>query len=160
MNNFIPRSFYYKVDISGTVLTFAEVSGLSSEMVTEELNVGGMNEGVIKLPVRVKHPNLVLKRAFNINMNGSQVTKNTSLYTDWLNKILLEPANLDDHNLVNSCKQITVTLVDPDGSDLLVWYLGNAFPVKWQLSNLSAKENTVAIETIEFSYLFISMTVI
>ncbi len=159
MNNFIPRSFYYKVDIAGDILSFAEASGLQSELVTEELNVGGMNEGVYKLPIRVKHPNLVLKRAFNINVNCSQVTKNTPLYNDWLNKILIEPANLDNHNIMQTSRTITVTLVDPDGTELLIWSLANAFPVKWQLANLSAKENAVAIETIEFSYLFISLTV-
>ena len=41
---------------------FTEVSGLSSEVEVMTYNEGGKNDGVHKLPTRMKHPNLVLKR--------------------------------------------------------------------------------------------------
>src|SRR5918995_6928649 len=41
---------------------FMEVSGLSSELETMTYNEGGRNDRVHKLPTRMKHPNLVLKR--------------------------------------------------------------------------------------------------
>ena len=68
MKHFIPRSYYYRVVIEGTEMGFSEVTGLQSEMVTEEVNIGGFNNHVFRLPVRVKHANLVLKRAFNTNL--------------------------------------------------------------------------------------------
>ena len=60
--NFIPRSFHYSVTIDGFPnLTFTEASGLQAELTTEDVIVGGRNNNVYKLPLRVKHGNLVLK---------------------------------------------------------------------------------------------------
>ncbi|MEO5583031.1 MAG: phage tail protein [Saprospiraceae bacterium] len=160
MNNFVPRSFHYTVDIQGySQLTFTEVSGLQAEMVTEELNVGGRNNNVYKLPVRVKHSNLVLKRAFNTSIFANKVKKNTPIYTDWLDKILNKGANLDNHKIKETTKDITVNLIDPEGNNLMVWSVKSAYPVKWLISNYSAKENTLAIETIEFTFISIEMNV-
>ena len=158
MNNFVPRSFHYEVEIDGyEKLTFTEVSGLQAELVTEDLNVGGRNNNVFKLPVRVKHSNLVLKRAFNTSINANKVKKNTAIYTDWLNHLLQKDANLDKFKLSQKFKNISVKLIDPEGNSLMEWNIQNAYPVKWLLSNFSAKENTLAIETIEFTYISVDM---
>ena len=44
------------------VAYFTEVSGLAAEIETLTYNEGGRNDHVHKLPTRMKHPNLVLKR--------------------------------------------------------------------------------------------------
>lgn len=160
MENFVPRSFHYSVEIEGyDNLTFTEVSGLQAEMVTEELIVGGRNNNVFKLPVRVKHSNLVLKRAFNTSIVADQVKRNTPIYTDWLNKILHKDGNLDNHQVNNLFKNISIDLIDPEGNVIMNWYITDAYPVKWLISNYSAKENTLAIETIEFTYISVDMDV-
>lgn len=160
MENFVPRSFHYSVEIEGyDNLTFTEVSGLQAEMVTEELIVGGRNNNVFKLPVRVKHSNLVLKRAFNTSIVADQVKRNTPIYTDWLNKILHKDGNLDNHQVNNLFKNISIDLIDPEGNVMMNWYITDAYPVKWLISNYSAKENTLAIETIEFTYISVDMDV-
>jgi len=160
MDNFIPRSYYYEVEISGMKMTFSEVSGLQSELVTEDLAVGGRNDHVFKLPVRVKHQNLVLKRAFNVSLKeDGQVEKTTGFYNDVISPLLHKEGNLDNKNIYNVCRIITITLIDPDGTSLMSWTVNNAYPVKWQLSNLNARENTVAIESIEFAYLFLQMNI-
>ena len=41
---------------------FSEISGLAAEIETMTYNEGGRNDRVHKLPTRMKHPNLVLKR--------------------------------------------------------------------------------------------------
>ena len=41
---------------------FTEVSGLNAEIEVMSFNEGGRNDYVHKLPTRMKHPNLVLKR--------------------------------------------------------------------------------------------------
>lgn len=45
---------------------------------TEDLIVGGRNNNVYKLPLRVKHSNLVLKRAFNTKIIAEQLAKTMS----------------------------------------------------------------------------------
>lgn len=162
MDNFIPRSYYYEVEISGTKMTFSEVSGLQSELVTEDLAVGGRNDHVFKLPVRVKHQNLVLKRAFNVSLKeDGQVEKTSWFYKDVIAPILYKDGNLNNKKVYNICRMIKIDLIAPDadGTSLMSWIVNHAYPVKWQLSNLNARENTVAIESIEFAYSSLQMNV-
>ncbi len=148
--NFIPRSFHYSVTIDGFPnLTFTEASGLQAELTTEDVIVGGRNNNVYKLPLRVKHSNLVLKRAFNTKIIAGAVSQNNELYTTWLNDILHKEGNFDTPIKL---KNISVILEDPQGEKLMSWDIVGAYPVKWLISNYNAKENTVAIETIEFVY--------
>ncbi|HMY84541.1 MAG TPA: phage tail protein [Saprospiraceae bacterium] len=149
-DQYIPLSFQFSVTIDGETLSFSEASGLHSEMVVEELRVGGRNDRVYSLPVRVKNTNLVLKRAFNTNIKPSnKVERNKPLYTDWINKVLYEDGNL---NVRLELKNIVVKLLDPKGNELMSWEIEGAYPVKWSISNLNATENNVAVETIEFAY--------
>ena len=60
----VPAIFFeLKLDVQGrSVGFFSEVSGLSGELETLSYNEGGRNDRVHRLPTRMKHPNLVLKR--------------------------------------------------------------------------------------------------
>lgn len=149
-NQYIPLAFQFSVLIDGETLSFSEVGGLQSELMVEELKVGGRNDRVYKLPSRVKNSNLVLKRAFNTNIKpNKKVERNKSLYIKWINKNLYEDGNL---NVPIELKDIVVKLLNPKGKELMSWNVKGAYPVKWSISNLNAKENNVAIETIEFAY--------
>ena len=58
-----PVGFHFKVEVLGASdsaadVRFTEVSGLSVEMLTEELAEGGENRFVQKYPVRAKYPEL------------------------------------------------------------------------------------------------------
>ncbi len=56
-------AIWFKLDIQGkSVGYFTEASGLSAEVETFSYNEGGRNDYIHKLPTRMKHPNLVLKR--------------------------------------------------------------------------------------------------
>ena len=148
--NFIPRSFHYSVTIDGFPnLTYTEASDLQSELTTEDVIVVGRNNKVYKQQLRVKHGNLVLKRAFNTKIVAGAVSQNNEFYTTWLNDILHKDGNFDTPIVL---KNINVILEDPQGEKLMSWDIVGAYPVKWLISNYSAKENTVAIETIEFAY--------
>jgi phage tail-like protein len=59
----LPVAFYFSVFIGGIELPFKEVSGLSTEMETENIGEGGVNDFEHKLPKQIKQRNLVLKRA-------------------------------------------------------------------------------------------------
>ena len=116
---------------------FSDVSGLSAELITEELMEGGENRFVHKLPVRVKFPNLVLKRAL--------FPLSTPLII-WAQDAI---NNLD----INTCN-VLVTLLNDVHMPVKIWNFTNAYPVKLQISDFKASDNTVVIETIELAYDF------
>ena len=47
---------------------------------------------------------------------------------------------------------VLVFLLDEGGEVAVSWSLLKAFPVKWSLSDLSAEDKNVVIETLELSY--------
>lgn len=157
MEKFIPRSYYYRVTIDGDEMGFSEVTGLQSELVTEEVNVGGWNSHTFKLPIRVKHSNLVLKRAINTKVLNNVVynpgDSKSKIYDNWIKKVLYMDGNLNKKlKEKDLLKDIAVYLIDPNGEVIMSWTVMKALPVKWNLSNMNAKESAVAIETIEFVY--------
>src|SRR4051794_23136075 len=62
-----PVGFHFEVHFPGVGpndddVRFQEVSGLTAEIGTEELAVGGENRFTYRLPTRAKYGNLILKR--------------------------------------------------------------------------------------------------
>lgn len=134
-----PVSFHFKVEFNGitnqeTDIQFQSVSGLSVDIETEEFAEGGENRFKHKFPVRTKYPNLVLKRGL--------VTD--SKLIDWCRDAIegfqFEPVDL------------TVKLLNEEHKPLMTWNVVNAFPVKWDVSDLNAEENNLVIETVELAY--------
>jgi phage tail-like protein len=111
---------------------FTEASGLTAEIETFSYNEGGRNEYVHKLPTRMKHPNLVLKRG---------VTKTKELQ-EWFQDSYMGP----------TLKPITVRMVDELGEPVRVWSFNDAYPVKWTGPQFNAAQNTVATEAIEITH--------
>jgi phage tail-like protein len=118
-------------------LRFQEVSGLSAELVTEDLAVGGENGFVYKMPVRTKFPNLVLKRGL------SQVP---SKLTKWAEDAI--------YNFEIRPTTVLVTLLNDMHLPVSAWSFKNAYPVKMAVSDLNAQSNSIVIETIELAYQF------
>jgi phage tail-like protein len=125
--------FKFKLD-NIDIGMFTEVSGLSVQIDVEELVEGGQNQFVHKLPGRMKWPNLVLKRGY---------TGDHELY-DWA------AARTDNGDVIR--RQIAITLMDQAGNPVKRWEFTNAWPVKWELSELDASKNEVSIETIEIAH--------
>ena len=108
---------------------FTEVSGLTAEIETFSYNEGGRNDRVHKLPTRVKHSNLVLKR-------GVSKTKDLEA---WLHDSYMGPTR----------KTVSVTMVNEAGESMRGWSFSGAFPVKWTGPNFNAGQATAAVEAIE-----------
>ena len=108
---------------------FSEVSGLAAEIETMTYNEGGRNDSVHKLPTRMKHPNLVLKR-------GVTTVKDLQ---EWLQDSYMGPSR----------KEITLTMYNEHLEKLRVWSFQNAYPVKWTGPQFNSSQNTVATEAIE-----------
>lgn len=137
-----PVSFYFNVKIAGASdandSSFAEASGLDAERGIVEIVEGGENRYTHRLPDRGRYGNLVLKR-------GVMVASSTVF--DWCSETLES-----DLGKAIKPRDIDVSLLDPEASPLVTWNFKNAWPVKWSIGSLNARENEVAIETLEFCY--------
>ena len=111
---------------------FTEVSGLSSEVEVMTYNEGGKNDGVHKLPTRMKHPNLVLKR-------GVTTVKDLQ---EWAQDSFAGPQR----------KEITLTMYNEQLEKIRIWSFKNAYPVKWTGPTFNAMSTDVAIETLEIAH--------
>lgn len=140
-NGEFPAAFRFEVKFGSSTAeaSFQEVSGLGKKIETDEVVEGGENRFVLKLPRKVTHTNLVLKRG---------VTSSRSELVSWCKRTLsgglfeIRP------------KLVHVSLLDEQGEALHEWTFDNAYPVNWELGAFSAQENKLAIETIELAYTY------
>ncbi len=115
---------------------FQEVSGLEADV--ETIAEGGENRFVHRLPKPVKHANLTLRRG---------IVRRPGVLAAWLQATLVsglaEPSRP---------KALEVALRDETGAPIITWRLANAYPVKWSVGDFSAKDDAIAVETIEFAF--------
>jgi phage tail-like protein len=124
----------FYVEIGGVnQAVFSEASGLSVEVVLEDVEEGGHNEFVHRLPGRCKVGNLTLKRGLTHS-------------NDFLKWSLQVAAGTVER------KNVSVVLYRTDGKEELRWELLEAFPVKWSGPQFKADDNAAAIETVEFTH--------
>lgn len=132
-------TFLFEVD-GVEIGRFMEVSGLQVTVETEDIQEGGQNSFVHKLPGRMTWPNVVLKRG---------VTQNDALLK-WLNKSSGEQFASNGNKLERSTAAIT--LMGPGGERLRSWEFDGAFPVKWTGPNFAVASNDMAIEELELTH--------
>lgn len=139
-----PVGFYFRLSFKGEDAAFQEVSGISKELHVEEVTSGGENRFKYRLPTVVSSPNLVLKRA--LIPSGSELA-------DWC-------ASTMDDGLVAAVQahDVSVSLLDEDGSVTVMWTFYNAYPIKYVISDLKSQENSLVIESIELAYTYFEIT--
>jgi phage tail-like protein len=140
-----PVAFYFKVTFQGIARisgdnSFQEVSGLSTELETEDIVEGGENRFIHRLPKAVKHPRLILKRGI--------ADKSSSLVT-WCMDVLES-----DFTKSFSTKQMKIYLLGGKGGQVALcgWSVENALPISWEAEPFNSTKNELAIEKIEFNY--------
>lgn len=126
--------------LSGADASFQEVSGIKGEFGSESVSEGGENRFVHKLPLRGKYSNLVLKR-------GAVTTD--SYLALWAGQTL--GANLAEPVLTQN---VLVTLTNEQRQPTIAWSFYNAYPVKWQVSDLNSMKSEILTETLELAYAF------
>ncbi|MEM7186309.1 MAG: phage tail protein [Bacteroidota bacterium] len=139
-----PVSFHFKVEFTGISsqeadIQFQSVAGLSVDIETEEFAEGGENRFKHKFPVRTKFPNLVLKRGMVTD------SKLIDWCRDAIESFQFQPIDL------------TVKLLNEKHEPMVTWNVVHAYPVKWNVSDLNAEENKIAIETIELAYNYFTL---
>ena len=132
-------TFLFEVD-GVEIGRFMEVSGLEVEVSVEELEEGGQNSFVHRLPGRMSWPNIRLKRG---------ITQNDTLL-QWLGKSSGEQFAAGGNKLARSTAAIT--LMGPAGDRLRTWSFDGAFPVKWKGPEFATASNEMAVEELEITH--------
>jgi phage tail-like protein len=116
-----------------TQAVFTEVTGLALEVATEDVEEGGRNDFVHRVPGRCKVTNLVLKRG---------MTKSND-FLKW---------HLDVAQGKINPRSLSVIVFNTDGSESMRWNFINAYPVKWTGPQFKASDNGAAIESLELAH--------
>jgi phage tail-like protein len=127
-------AFNFRIEIDGiTMAGFSECSGLTTESDHIEYRTGDKDITVTKLPGLRKHPNIVLKRGY---------TTAKELW-EWRKKVI---------NGQTDRRSGSITLLDEARKPALEWKFSQGWPCKWEGPTLNAKNNEVAIETLEICH--------
>ena len=126
-------AFNFLVEIDGvTVAGFSECSGLSTETGIIEYRNGDETNTVRKLPGLKKFANITLKRGYTADKNLWQ----------WRKKVMDGKTERQSGAIVlqNEVRQTA-----------LRWTFREGWPSKWEGPTFNAKNNEVAIETMEIA---------
>jgi phage tail-like protein len=143
-NYYPPPGFHFKVEVLGLPpndhdVRFTEVSGLSLELVTEDVAEGGENRFIQKYPARAKYPELMLKRGLLVS----------SEVRSWIER------SIQDFQI--EPKDVNVKLLNEDHQPLLTWNVVKAYPTKWAVSDLNASNNAVVVESLQLTYQYFTL---
>lgn len=140
MDNYTPIGFYFKLTFKDQDIAFQEVSGISKEFSIEEVASGGENQFKYRLPTVSSSENLVLRRA---------IVPPDSLLVNWyescINQGLSSPIQPEN---------VTLSLVNANDQTIMLWTFHNAYPVKYDVSDLNTQENAIIIESLELAYTY------
>lgn len=139
LNDANTAKFLFEVD-GVDIGSFMEVNGLEVSVDTEDVNEGGQNSFVHKLPGRMTWPNVTLKRG---------VTKQDELLK-WLNDSSGEQFAANGNKLAR--KSAAITLLDRTGQRLMSWDFVDAFPVKWTGPSFATESAEAPSESLEITH--------
>ncbi len=125
-------------DNQGYDASFQEISGINTEIPVEEIQEGGENRFVHRVPQPLKYANLVLKRG--VVTNSSELSKwcQSTINSGFSTQIEL--------------KDVIVRLLSDQNETILDWTFINAYPVRWDYSALDASKNQIFVQTIELCF--------
>lgn len=134
-----PTGFHFLVVIEMFPQTpqdfrFQSVSGLSVEIPTEAIAEGGENRFKHQMPGIPQYGKIVLKRGLFIG----------SFITTWC-KNAIENFEIEPKNVI-------ISLLNDAHIPLTTWQVFNAYPVKVNISEFNAEQNTLVIETLELAF--------
>ena len=128
------KAFRFAVEINNTrVGGFSEVTGLEVRTEVDEHREGGVNDYVHKIAKETRYPNVTLKRG---------ITDKTDLW-DWHQQVVLGDVER---------KSVAVVVLDVTGREKWRLVFRDAYPVKWNGTDLNATGNTVFVESVEFAH--------
>ncbi len=108
--------------------SFAECTGLEATMEPKAIKEGGRNYGVAQRAGGTTFATVILKRGISSNQNLYQIFNSIST------------------GMFAPRMQVTVNVLDIDGTSVLAWQLDRAMPIKYKFSDLSARNAEIGIE--------------
>ncbi|KJD31322.1 hypothetical protein PK35_15755 [Tamlana nanhaiensis] len=125
----------FTVNWGGNRIGVSEVIGLALEIEPIQYTEGAfVTNGPVLMPGQQKKNTIILKRG---------IIKNDNDYYDWINSV---KGNTIDR------RDITISLLNENKEPEITWILTNAFPIKLRWSDLNARSNEAAMETLEIVY--------
>ena len=126
-------NFRYRVAIDGLQHAgFSEVAIGPSTTEVIEYREGADRGGVRKLPGLARYGNLMLKRG---------VTNSMELY-NWRKQVV-------DGETANARRSVVIVVTDESGADVARFNVREAWPAKYDVSDLQGRGNEVFIELLE-----------
>jgi phage tail-like protein len=131
----------FLLEVEGVEIgVFREVSGLQVTVDVQEVQEGGQNSYVHKLPARMSWPNIVFKRG---------LTKSDALF-DWLQESSGEGFAGNNNSLSRSTGAVTV--LNYLGDRLRSFDLIDVFPVRWKGPDFSVGNSNPLEEELEIAH--------
>jgi phage tail-like protein len=128
------KNYSFLVEIDGIArAAFSKVSGLSGAAEVIEYREGTDVTSTRKLPGLITYDNVTLKRG---------ITTSRELY-DWWRTVVT--GTLQRRN-------VAIVLLDDSRTEVLRWFLREAWIAKFEVGPLKAKGNDVLIESIELAH--------
>ena len=128
-------NFIFQLEIDGiTIANFLECSGLKTSTTIFELEEGGMNHRVHKLPGQSRWENIVLRQG---------VTNDMSLL-EWRQEIL--------EDMFSKRRNGAIIIKDLAMGEVRRYSFVNAWPVAYEGPNLSANGAELAIDMLELAH--------
>jgi phage tail-like protein len=137
MATYVLPKFHFQVKWGVDRVGFTEVTGMdfSNEVIE-------YREGSSPVFSKTKQPGLT--KFSNLTLKRGTIATDTDFYK-WISSI-------DPFKHPTQRRDITISLLDETHSPIMTWSAKNAFPVKYQASDLKADGNEVAIESLEIAH--------
>ena len=137
MENYPLPKFHFQVAWGEDRIGFTEVTGLDVQLELIEYREGSSASfSKVKMPGLSKYSNITLKR-------GTLAAD--SNFFKWIR-------SLDPFTHATQRREIVISMLNESHTPIMTWSAKNAFPVKYQASDLKADGNEVAIETLELAH--------
>jgi phage tail-like protein len=135
----LTSSFLVKID-GQEIGHFTEVNGLELSIEVEEVEEGGVNSFVHKLPGRMSWPNITLKRG---------ITQSDNLLA-WMQKSSGDGFTGEGDKVTRST--MGITMLSQSGSPLREWSVEGAIPIKWTGPSFASSDDDAPSEELEIAH--------
>ncbi len=140
LGNLIPsdffQNFFFVISVDNVKYgAFSECVLPNLSVKTEDVNEGGQNSYIHKLPVSVDVGTFTLKRGLTRDL----------FFLKWYTQVMTG-------NIREATRQVAVLLINPDGIVITTWSFANAYPIKWRGPSMKSGESAIAVEEIEFAH--------
>jgi phage tail-like protein len=130
------KNFRFLVQVDGIIQGgFSEVTIPDSSQAPIEYREGNEIPTVRKLPGLIKYANVSLKRG----------TTDSLEFYSWRKLV-------EDGKMKKAMKSMAVIVLDDEGKEKARWEFTNAWPTKYDSSDLKATGNEILIETLEIAH--------